>query len=156
MSDPKVVVLIAPLFGSIAAAISLLGCAPLQGEEPVGDTGITTANEVADPAKLLTAKPGSAVMEARVSTRLLAENGCLVVRGETASTIVWPAGTKLSADGRSVIVPGTRRPLEIGKRLVASGGFVKLEGTPAGAHAAAVRNGCPGDLVTLAEITIEE
>jgi hypothetical protein len=131
------------------------GCTPLPGEEPVDGAGMTSGNEVADPEKLLTAAPKSAVMEARISTRLLAENGCLIVRGEVASTVVWPAGTRLSADGRGVLVPGTSRPLLIGERLLASGGFIRLEGTPADAHAAAVRNGCPGNLVAVSEIIIE-
>jgi hypothetical protein len=110
----------------------------------------------ADPAKLLTSPPGSAILQARISSVLRVENGCLVIGTTEPHTVLWPAGTVLSRDRSAVIVPGARRPVVIGERLLASGGQVPLASPPVGAQAAAVAHGCPGALAAIGEILFEE
>jgi hypothetical protein len=133
------------------------GCAPLQREDPMGDVGITTlANEAADPAKLLTARPGAAILEARISAILGLQNACLVVGTAEPRTVMWPAGTILAPDRRAVIVPGAPKPIAVGDRLLASGGTITLESPPVGVHATASTNGCPGTLVVISELIEED
>jgi hypothetical protein len=132
-----------------------MSCAPVreQNDWP-GPPAVEVAT--ADPAKLLTSRLGVAILQARISSVLRVENGCLVLGSSEARTVFWPAGTTLSSDGRAVIVPGAPRPIAIGERLLASGGTIPLTSPPTSGQAAAVANGCPGTLVVISQLVFEE
>ena len=143
----------------LAVTLAIAGLAPACSVES-GRDGISKevarSGAYADPAKLFTSPSGAAILQARISSVLEVESGCLVIGSATRYTLLWPAGTILSADRSSVIVPGARRPIAIGDRLLASGGEIPLNSPPSPAQSTALRQGCPGDLMAVGEVFIEE
>ena len=141
--------------GHLAMMACLMSCtSAAEQSDLLGQVETTTS--LADPTKLLTARPGAAILQARISAVLGVQNGCLVVGAAEPRTVMWPAGTILAPDRRAVIVPGARHPIVIGDRILASGGTITLESPPVGAHATALSNGCPGTLVVISELIVEE
>lgn len=71
------------------------------------------------------------VMQASIAgTLTTTEEGCLAVQNDgTALPLVFPAGSRLSGDGRTIDVPG-RGALTTGDVVEGGGGYLTLEDTP--------------------------
>lgn len=136
----------------IAAGFALVACTS-SSVPPQESSDMSQSDErqtsAADPKKLLTSPAGAIVMQARISAILREKNGCLVIGSTDDQTVVWPAGTTLSADRRAVVVGGSGKIVPIGTRFVASGGQVPLESPPSGLQAIAIGQGCPGALAAV-------